>query len=128
VTAAKGAVKMVKVNVDENQMIAGQLRIQSIPTVYAFWQGQPVDGFQGAVPPPRSRPSSTAWCRLAGGGRRRAGRGDRGRRGDAGQGAAVDAAQTFAAILGEEPRTPRPMAGWCARISRWTISTRPRRS
>src|SRR6056297_3730492 len=49
VTAAGGKVRMVKVNVDENQMIAGQLRIQSIPTVYAFWQGQPVDGFQGAV-------------------------------------------------------------------------------
>src|SRR6056297_3259460 len=51
VTKANGAVKMAKVNVDENQMIAGQLRVQSIPTVYAFWQGQPVDGFQGAVPP-----------------------------------------------------------------------------
>ncbi|MDP2518509.1 thioredoxin family protein [Shimia thalassica] len=51
VTAAGGAVKMAKVNVDENQMIAGQLRVQSIPTVYAFWQGQPIDGFQGAVPP-----------------------------------------------------------------------------
>ena len=38
VTAAKGAVKMVKLNVDENQAIAGQLQIQSIPTVYAFWQ------------------------------------------------------------------------------------------
>lgn len=51
VTSAGGAVKMAKVNVDENQMIAGQLRVQSIPTVYAFWQGQPIDGFQGAVPP-----------------------------------------------------------------------------
>ena len=51
VTAAGGAVKMAKVNVDENQMIAGQMRVQSIPTVYAFWQGQPVDGFQGALPP-----------------------------------------------------------------------------
>ena len=50
VTAAGGKVKMVKVDVDKNQRIAGQLRIQSIPTVYAFWQGQPVDGFQGAVP------------------------------------------------------------------------------
>ena len=47
---ARGAVKLVKVNVDENQGIAGQLRIQSIPTVYAFWQGQPIDGFQGALP------------------------------------------------------------------------------
>ena len=50
VTAAKGAVKMAKVNVDENQGIASQLQIKSLPTVYAFWQGQPLDGFQGAVP------------------------------------------------------------------------------
>ena len=50
VTAAKGAVKMVKINVDEAQMIASQMRIQSVPTVYAFFKGQPVDGFQGAVP------------------------------------------------------------------------------
>ena len=50
VTAAKGAVVMAKVNVDEAQMIAGQMRIQSIPTVYAFYKGQPVDGFQGALP------------------------------------------------------------------------------
>ena len=51
VTAAGGKVKMVKVNIDENQQIAQQLQIQSIPTVYAFVDGQPVDGFQGAVPP-----------------------------------------------------------------------------
>ncbi len=51
VTAAGGAVKMAKINVDENQAIAGQLQVQSIPTVYAFWQGQPIDGFQGALPP-----------------------------------------------------------------------------
>lgn len=51
VTAAKGAVKMVKINVDENQALAGQLRIQSIPTVYAFFKGQPVDGFQGNIAP-----------------------------------------------------------------------------
>jgi putative thioredoxin len=50
VNEAKGAVRMVKVNIDENQEIARQLRIQSIPTVYAFKNGQPVDGFMGAVP------------------------------------------------------------------------------
>ncbi|MEO1191954.1 MAG: thioredoxin [Pseudomonadota bacterium] len=50
VTAAKGAVTLVKVNVDENQALAQQLRIQSIPTIYAFYQGRPVDGFQGALP------------------------------------------------------------------------------
>jgi putative thioredoxin len=47
---AKGAVRMVKVNIDENPEIAQQLRIQSIPTVYAFKNGQPVDGFMGAIP------------------------------------------------------------------------------
>jgi putative thioredoxin len=50
VTEAKGAVRLVKVNIDENPEIAQQLRIQSIPTVYAFKRGQPVDGFMGAVP------------------------------------------------------------------------------
>jgi len=50
VRAAKGAVKMVKIDVDKNPAYAGQLRVQSIPTVYAFVNGQPVDGFQGAVP------------------------------------------------------------------------------
>jgi len=50
VAGAKGAVKLVKIDVDKNPAIAGQLRVQSIPTVYAFVDGQPVDGFQGAVP------------------------------------------------------------------------------
>jgi putative thioredoxin len=50
VTAAKGAVKLVKIDVDKNPAYAGQLRVQSIPTVYAFVDGQPVDGFMGAVP------------------------------------------------------------------------------
>ena len=50
VLAVKGAVRMVKINIDDNQAIAGQLRVQSIPTVYAFHKGQPVDAFQGAVP------------------------------------------------------------------------------
>jgi putative thioredoxin len=50
VRKAGGSVKLVKINVDESPEIAGQLRIQSIPTVYVFKDGQPVDGFQGAVP------------------------------------------------------------------------------
>lgn len=50
VNEAKGAVRLVKVNIDENQEIAAQLRIKSIPTVYAFKDGQPVDGFMGAIP------------------------------------------------------------------------------
>src|SRR3569832_236990 len=50
VNEANGAVRLVKFNIDENPEIAQQLRIQSIPTVYAFRDGQPVDGFMGAIP------------------------------------------------------------------------------
>ncbi len=50
VLAAKGAVKLVKIDVDKNPGFAGQLRVQSIPTVYAFVDGRPVDAFMGAVP------------------------------------------------------------------------------
>ena len=49
VVAAKGAVRMVKVDIDQNQEIARQMRVQSIPAVFAFDNGQPVDGFVGAV-------------------------------------------------------------------------------
>jgi len=104
VKSAGGAVKMVKVNVDEAQMLAGQLQIQSIPTVYAFFQGQPVDGFQGALPGSEIKAFIDRVIQAAGG------------EVDGGldeavaaaeemleQGAAADAAQTFAAILGEEP-------------------------
>ena len=50
VAAAKGKVRMVRVNIDQNQQIAAQLRVQSVPTVYAFFNGQPVDAFTGAEP------------------------------------------------------------------------------
>ncbi|WP_372612001.1 thioredoxin [Aquicoccus sp.] len=112
VNKARGAVKMAKVNIDENQMIAGQLRIQSIPTVYAFWNGQPVDGFQGAVPPSEIQSFIDRVVEAAGG--------------DASggldeavaaaeemlaEGAAVDAAQTFAAILQEDPQNAAAYGG-----------------
>lgn len=50
VKAAGGKVKLVKMNIDENPEIPGQLGIQSIPAVIAFQRGQPVDGFMGALP------------------------------------------------------------------------------
>lgn len=50
VAAVGGHVLMAKVNIDENQELAAALRIQSVPTVYAFFQGRPVDAFQGALP------------------------------------------------------------------------------
>ena len=109
VTAAKGKVRMVKVDVDQNQMIAAQLRIQSIPTVYAFWQGQPVDGFQGAISASEIKKFIDKLSALAG---------------DGGlaealeaaeqmlaEGAVTDAAETFAAILGEEPENAGAYGG-----------------
>jgi putative thioredoxin len=50
VKEAKGAVRLVKIDIDQNQELAAQMRIQSIPAVYAFFQGRPVDGFVGALP------------------------------------------------------------------------------
>lgn len=50
VTAAGGAVRLVKINIDENPGIAGQLGVRSIPAVFAFDQGRPVDGFVGSLP------------------------------------------------------------------------------
>ena len=50
VQAARGKVRLVKVNIDENPQIAAQLRVQSIPAVFAFFQGRPIDGFMGALP------------------------------------------------------------------------------
>jgi putative thioredoxin len=49
VRAARGAVRLVKINIDENREIAQQMRIQSIPAVYAFRDGRPIDGFVGAL-------------------------------------------------------------------------------
>lgn len=111
VTKAKGKVRMVKINVDENQMLAGQLRVQSIPTVYAFHQGQPVDAFQGALPPSEVAAFVDKIAAL-------------GPEGDGGlddavaaaeemltEGAVADAAQTFAAVLGEEPEHAGAYAG-----------------
>jgi len=101
VDAAGGKVRMVKINVDENQQIAAQMRIQSIPAVYAFHEGKPVDGFTGNQSPAQIKTFVDKVAELAG---------------DGGlaealemaeemltDGAAVDAAQTFAAILGEDP-------------------------
>lgn len=112
VTKAKGAVTMAKVNVDENQMIAGQMRVQSIPTVYAFYQGQPIDGFQGAVPPSEIDAFVARVVEQSGGSAD-------GGLGDAlaaaeemlEAGEATDAAQTFAAILGEDPNNAAAFGG-----------------
>lgn len=109
VRKAGGRVKMVKVNVDENQGIAAQLRIQSIPTVYAFFQGRPADGFQGAIPPAEIADFVNRVADLGGDG----GLSEAIEAAEAmlAEGAADDAAQTFAAILGEDPTSAAAFGG-----------------
>ncbi len=109
VTAAKGKVRLVKIDVDRNQMIASQMRVQSIPTVYAFWQGQPVDGFQGALPASQIKTFIDKLTGLAGDG----GLADALAAAEEmlAEGAAADAAETFAAILEEEPGNAAAYAG-----------------
>lgn len=109
VIAAKGKVRMVKINVDENQQIAQQMRIQSIPAVYAFHEGKPVDGFTGNQSPAQIKEFVDKLAEL----------GPDGGLSEAlemaeemlAEGAAADAAQTFAAILGEEPANAAAYAG-----------------
>ncbi len=109
VNAAGGKVKMVKIDVDQNQMLAQQLRIQSIPMVYAFWQGQPVDGFQGAVPPSEVKKFVDRMAALSGDGGLAEALEAAEQMLD--EGAVADAAETFAAILGEEAENAAAYAG-----------------
>jgi len=111
VTAAGGRVKLVKIDVDANPGYAGQLQVQSIPTVYAFFNGQPVDGFQGALPPSEIQAFVEKVANLAG-------EPDNGLA-DAiaaaeqmlEEGAAADAAEYFSAILQEDPNNAQAYAG-----------------
>ncbi|WP_406870934.1 thioredoxin [Thioclava sp. 'Guangxiensis'] len=111
VTKAKGAVVMAKVNVDENQMIASQLRIQSIPTVYAFYQGQPVDGFQGALPGSEIEKFVTKIAEMGPGADNGLADAIAAAEEMLSEGAAEDAAETFAAILEEEPENAEAFGG-----------------
>jgi putative thioredoxin len=115
VTRAGGKVRMARVDVDRNQAIAAQLRIQSLPTVYAFWQGQPIDGFQGALPQSEVDAFVARVIEAAGGAA-----GDGGDGLDAAldaademleQGALADAEQTFAAVAQEDGKNARAFAG-----------------
>jgi putative thioredoxin len=67
VTEARGAVRLVKIDIDKNQSLAQQLRISSVPTVYAFFQGRPVDGFQGALPESQIKEFITRLTEMSGG-------------------------------------------------------------
>jgi putative thioredoxin len=110
VTESKGKVRLVKIDVDQNQRIAAQMRVQSIPAVFAFFKGQPVDGFLGAQSPAQIKAFIDRLVATSGG--------------NAGleeaiamaeemlaQGAVADAAETFAAILQEEEGNTAALAG-----------------
>jgi putative thioredoxin len=118
VTEAGGAVRMVKVNIDENPEIAQQLRIQSIPTVFAFKDGQPVDGFMGALPESQVKAFVSG---LTGGGHDHGGH-DHGGPGHAEEVLAMaadafaagdigTAAQAFGHVLQDDPGNPKAVAG-----------------
>lgn len=109
VKEAKGKVRMVKVDIDQNQMLAQQMQVQSIPAVFAFWQGQPVDGFQGALPQSEIKAFIDRIAALAGDG----GLADAIEAAEAmlAEGAAADAAETFAAILAEDPESAAALGG-----------------
>jgi len=115
VTETAGAVSLVKIDIDKNQMLASQLRIQSIPTVYAFYQGRPVDGFQGAVPESEIKAFIARLVDLGGD----ASKGDDGgledylNAADAAfeEGDVAAAAQLFAQALQDAPENVRALAG-----------------
>jgi putative thioredoxin len=110
VNDAKGAVRLVKINIDENQELARQLRIQSIPTVYAFRDGQPVDGFMGAIPESQLRAFVQQLTGGAAGHDQTedllAAADEAFRAGDV-----SGAAQAYGHVLQEEPGHPRAVAG-----------------
>lgn len=109
-----GKVKMAKVNVDENQQIAGQMRVQSIPAVFAFVGGQPIDGFMGALQGSEIDAFIDKVLAAAPEGEaEEAGLAEALEAADEmlANGAVADAAQTYAAIIQEEPENAGAHAG-----------------
>lgn len=108
VKAAKGKVKLVKMNIDEHPEVAGQLGVQSIPAVFAFNRGQPVDGFVGNLPESQIRgfierlvgPLGADLVVMLAEAQAMLDNGD-----------AAGAAGRFAAILAEEPEHPEALGG-----------------
>ena len=126
VREANGKVRMVKINVDENQQLAAQMRIQSIPAVYAFVNGQPVDGFMGALPESQIKQFVD----------RLGGQGSMAEEIEAAVAEArllIDqddqqtAAQIFAPCSRSTASMPAPLPASRAARSRWAISRMPRR-
>ena len=144
VNNAGGKVRLVKINIDENPELAQQLRIQSIPMVYGFRGGQPVDGFAGALPESQIKafverltgPLGPAPAELA----TRSGQGGGGRRTDRSSGAHLRAAARARAgqsrgagrarplpdcARHDCPRRARPSSGWPRSTPTTSRSTAP---
>jgi putative thioredoxin len=109
-----GKMKLVRINIDENPQIAGQLQVQSIPAVFGFAGGQPIDGFMGAQSPSQIDAFLQKLMQAGGGA------GGEDQQIDAmldaadeavGQGGAGEAAQVYAQILGVKPENLRAIAG-----------------
>ena len=111
VKATNGKIKMVKIDIDQNQNLASQMRIQSIPAVFAFVDGQPIDGFMGAKAPSELKSFIEKLLEKV-----------TGDDGDLSEAIAVanemlnaeefnDAAETFEAILGEDPESALAFVG-----------------
>ena len=111
VKATNGKIKMVKVDIDQNQNLASQMRIQSIPAVFAFVDGQPIDGFMGAKAPSELKVFVEKLLEKV-----------TDDEGDLSEAIAVademleaeefdDAAETFEAILGEDPNSSLAFVG-----------------
>lgn len=113
VARTNGKVKMVRIDIDKHQQIAGQLQVQSIPAVFGFVDGRPVDAFMGAQPPGELERFVTALTEAAG-------------PSDAeaqidealdlaeerlGEGAVTEAAQIYAQVMGAVPENLRAIAG-----------------
>lgn len=111
VTAAKGAVKLVKINIDENPEVARQFRIQSIPAVYAFRNGQPVDGFLGAMPESQVKQFVGRLAEMAGGVADEAAEIVAAAKEALAEGNLGGAAEAFAAVLQMEPGRADALAG-----------------
>jgi putative thioredoxin len=104
-----GKVRLVKINIDENPAIAGQLRIQSIPTVYAFRGGQPLDGFMGAQPESAIKAFVDRLLGDAAGDNEAAAIEEADEALEAGN--LQGAAEIYAALLKEDPQNPLAIAG-----------------
>jgi len=111
VKATNGKIKMVKIDIDQNQNLASQMRIQSIPAVFAFVDGQPIDGFMGAKAPSELKVFIEKLLEKV-----------TDDEGDLSEAIAVademleaeefdDAAETFEAILGEDPNNSLAFVG-----------------